>query len=369
MLVGRSGSGKSTLLNLIGGIDVPTAGEILVDGLALARATESTRTLFRRRHVGFVFQFFNLIPTLTVGENLRLPLELNGRPRETARARVRSVLADVGLVDRESAFPEHLSGGEQQRVAVARALVHEPLLVLADEPTGNLDLDTGRRRARPARPPHPPGWPHDGDGDSQPGGSRARGPDLPPAGWASGRGAGRQLRDDPSARQRPPPPSAPLAGGPGGAGDRARRGGGRVGRPFERERPSRVRALRGRGGRARDAPGRRRPRWTRRAGVRPVVQGGRGLSAGAGGRGVGRRRGRTGPHTPVARHRSLQRGSVPPVSRARSGDGDAHARRRSSPSRARCCSAVRRRPSSACACRTPSSFGWRGARDQYGSSE
>ena len=145
VLVGRSGSGKSTLLNLIGGIDVPTAGEILVDGLALARATESARTLFRRRHVGFVFQFFNLIPTLTVEENLRLPLELNGRPRETARARVRSVLADVGLVDRESAFPEHLSGGEQQRVAVARALVHEPLLVLADEPTGNLDLDTGRR--------------------------------------------------------------------------------------------------------------------------------------------------------------------------------------------------------------------------------
>ena len=144
VLVGRSGSGKSTLLNLIGGIDVPTTGEILVDGLALARATESTRTLFRRRHVGFVFQFFNLIPTLTVGENLRLPLELNGRPREAARARVRSVLADVGLVDRESAFPEHLSGGEQQRVAVARALVHEPLLVLADEPTGNLDLDTGR---------------------------------------------------------------------------------------------------------------------------------------------------------------------------------------------------------------------------------
>jgi putative ABC transport system ATP-binding protein len=144
VLVGRSGSGKSTLLNLIGGIDVPTAGEILVDGLALARATESTRTLFRRRHVGFVFQFFNLIPTLTVEENLRLPLELNGRPREAARARVRSVLADVGLMDRESAFPEHLSGGEQQRVAVARALVHEPLLVLADEPTGNLDLDTGR---------------------------------------------------------------------------------------------------------------------------------------------------------------------------------------------------------------------------------
>ena len=145
VFVGRSGSGKSTLLNLIGGIDVPTAGEIVVDGLRLAQASEAARTLFRRQHVGFVFQFFNLIPTLTVEENLRLPLELNGRPRDAARARAGALLAEVGLADRGSAFPEHLSGGEQQRVAVARALVHEPLLVLADEPTGNLDLDTGRQ--------------------------------------------------------------------------------------------------------------------------------------------------------------------------------------------------------------------------------
>ena len=145
VLIGRSGSGKSTLLNLIGGIDVPTAGEIVVDGLPLARATEARRTLFRRHHVGFVFQFFNLIPTLTVEENLRLPLELNGRPRDAARARAGTLLAEVGLADRGPAFPEQLSGGEQQRVAVARALVHEPLLVLADEPTGNLDLDTGRQ--------------------------------------------------------------------------------------------------------------------------------------------------------------------------------------------------------------------------------
>ncbi len=145
VLIGRSGSGKSTLLNLIGGIDVPTAGEIVVDGLPLARATEARRTLFRRHHVGFVFQFFNLIPTLTVEENLRLPLELNGRPRDAARARAGALLAEVGLADRGPAFPEQLSGGEQQRVAVARALVHEPLLVLADEPTGNLDLDTGRQ--------------------------------------------------------------------------------------------------------------------------------------------------------------------------------------------------------------------------------
>jgi putative ABC transport system ATP-binding protein len=145
VLIGRSGSGKSTLLNLIGGIDVPTAGEIVVDGFPLARATEARRTLFRRHHVGFVFQFFNLIPTLTVEENLRLPLELNGRPRDAARARAGALLAEVGLADRGPAFPEQLSGGEQQRVAVARALIHEPLLVLADEPTGNLDLDTGRQ--------------------------------------------------------------------------------------------------------------------------------------------------------------------------------------------------------------------------------
>jgi putative ABC transport system ATP-binding protein len=145
VLIGRSGSGKSTLLNLIGGIDVPTAGEIVVDGLPLAGTSESARTLFRRHHVGFVFQFFNLIPTLTVEENLRLPLELNGRPREAARARAGALLAEVGLADRGATFPERLSGGEQQRVAVARALVHEPLLVLADEPTGNLDLDTGRQ--------------------------------------------------------------------------------------------------------------------------------------------------------------------------------------------------------------------------------
>jgi putative ABC transport system ATP-binding protein len=145
VLVGRSGSGKSTLLNLIGGIDVPTAGDVAVDGVSLGRAGEAARTAFRRRHVGFVFQFFNLIPTLTVEENLGLPLELNARRGEAAAARVRALLVEVGLVERGGAFPEELSGGEQQRVAVARALVHEPSLVLADEPTGNLDLETGRQ--------------------------------------------------------------------------------------------------------------------------------------------------------------------------------------------------------------------------------
>jgi putative ABC transport system ATP-binding protein len=145
VVVGRSGSGKSTLLNLVGGIDVPTAGDVVVDGVSLARASETARTLFRRRHVGFVFQSFNLVPTLTVEENLRLPLELNGRSVAAARARARALLAELALPDRADAFPEQLSGGEQQRVAVARALVHEPLLVLADEPTGNLDLETGRQ--------------------------------------------------------------------------------------------------------------------------------------------------------------------------------------------------------------------------------
>jgi putative ABC transport system ATP-binding protein len=144
VLLGRSGSGKSTLLNLIGGIDLPTTGEVEVAGVSLSRASERVRTLFRRRHVGFVFQFFNLIPTLTVAENLLLPLELNGRGGDPARRAVGALLDEVGLGDRADAFPERLSGGEQQRVAVARALVHDPDLVLADEPTGNLDLDTGR---------------------------------------------------------------------------------------------------------------------------------------------------------------------------------------------------------------------------------
>ena len=147
-LLGRSGSGKSTLLHLIGGIDLPTSGEIEVAGVSLTRASEHARTLFRRRHVGFVFQFFNLIPTLTVEENLLLPLELNGRGGEPARRTVHALLDEVGLRDRAATFPERLSGGEQQRVAVARALVHDPDLVLADEPTGNLDLDTGRQVLR-----------------------------------------------------------------------------------------------------------------------------------------------------------------------------------------------------------------------------
>jgi putative ABC transport system ATP-binding protein len=143
-LLGRSGSGKSTLLNLIAGIDQPTAGEILVDGTAITRLSERERTLFRRRRIGFVFQFFNLIPTLTVEENLLLPLELTGRGGPAAGKDAAALLAEVGLADRARAFPDRLSGGEQQRVAVARALIHGPDLVLADEPTGNLDAEAAR---------------------------------------------------------------------------------------------------------------------------------------------------------------------------------------------------------------------------------
>jgi putative ABC transport system ATP-binding protein len=142
VLVGRSGSGKSTLLNLISGIDLPTSGAVVVDGTDMTALGERDRTLFRRERIGFIFQFFNLIPVLTVEENLLLPLELTGRDDPAGRARALYLLERVGLADRTASFPDRLSGGEQQRLAVARALVHDPALVLADEPTGNLDADT-----------------------------------------------------------------------------------------------------------------------------------------------------------------------------------------------------------------------------------
>jgi putative ABC transport system ATP-binding protein len=143
ILLGKSGSGKSTLLNILSGIDLPDAGSVRIDGTDLAKLPEPERTLFRRRRIGFVFQSFNLIPTLTVRENLRLPLELI-RARQVEE-RIDALLSDVGLERRDDAFPDSLSGGEQQRVAIARALIHDPDLVLADEPTGNLDYETGRR--------------------------------------------------------------------------------------------------------------------------------------------------------------------------------------------------------------------------------
>ncbi|HEV8471235.1 MAG TPA: ABC transporter ATP-binding protein [Methylomirabilota bacterium] len=142
VLLGRSGSGKSTLLNVIAGIDRPTAGTVMVDGTDLTALDEQARTRFRRRHIGFVFQFFNLIPLLTVEENLLLPLDLNNRADAKGVARARELLEGVGLGGRGESYHERLSGGEQQRVAIARALIHNPALILADEPTGNLAAET-----------------------------------------------------------------------------------------------------------------------------------------------------------------------------------------------------------------------------------
>lgn len=141
-LRGRSGSGKSTLLNLVGGIDTPDAGQVVVAGVDLASLTEHARTLFRRKHIGFVYQAFNLVPTLNVADNIRLVLELNGVSRGEADRRIAELLQAVGLADRADSYPDVLSGGEQQRVAIARALSHRPSVLLADEPTGNLDEKT-----------------------------------------------------------------------------------------------------------------------------------------------------------------------------------------------------------------------------------
>jgi putative ABC transport system ATP-binding protein len=144
-ILGKSGSGKSTLLNLISGIDLADSGMIWLNGKNLTSLDDRQRTLFRRNNVGFIFQFFNLIPMLTVLENVVLPGELSGIPLQTVRGQAESLLESVELVDRLNTFPDRLSGGEQQRVAIARALINDPLLVLADEPTGNLDEDTGRQ--------------------------------------------------------------------------------------------------------------------------------------------------------------------------------------------------------------------------------
>ena len=141
-IVGESGSGKSTLLNLIAGLDVPDAGSVTVDGVALATLDDDARTRFRRQRIGFVFQAFHVLPYLPVAENVALPLALNGVRDAAADARVTALLGAVGLADRAASLPRELSGGELQRVAIARALVHRPAVVLADEPTGNLDPRT-----------------------------------------------------------------------------------------------------------------------------------------------------------------------------------------------------------------------------------
>ena len=144
VLLGKSGSGKSTLLNLISGIDAPSRGDVLVGGQSLSGMSEDERTLFRRRQIGFVFQSFNLIPTLTVRDNLLLPLELTGQLDSGGRTGPADMLEELGMAQRMDYYPDRLSTGEQQRIAIARALIHNPSIILADEPTGNLDHDTGQ---------------------------------------------------------------------------------------------------------------------------------------------------------------------------------------------------------------------------------
>jgi putative ABC transport system ATP-binding protein len=144
-IMGRSGSGKSTLLSILGGIDSPTSGQVFLEGVDLATLTDDQRTLIRRRRVGFVFQSFNLLPILTAEENVALPLELDGMPSPKAHRMAAEALDRVGMAARRHHVPSTLSGGEQQRVAVARALAIEPVILLADEPTGNLDSVNGQR--------------------------------------------------------------------------------------------------------------------------------------------------------------------------------------------------------------------------------
>jgi putative ABC transport system ATP-binding protein len=144
-IMGPSGSGKSTLLHLLGGLDAPTRGEIMIDGTAISRMTDDEITIFRRRKIGFIFQFFNLLPTYSAEENVALPLLLDRRRPRDVRERVLAALEQVGLGHRRTHRPDEMSGGEMQRVAIARALVIDPVLILADEPTGNLDTRTGEQ--------------------------------------------------------------------------------------------------------------------------------------------------------------------------------------------------------------------------------
>ncbi len=143
-VLGPSGSGKTTLLNLLGGIDAPTSGQLIIDGVDISHFNQRELTLFRREKIGFIFQFFNLIPTLTAKENVEFALELSARDGAPSSKDAVELLTKVGLGERLNHFPAQLSGGEQQRVAVARALAKDPVLILGDEPTGNLDFRTGK---------------------------------------------------------------------------------------------------------------------------------------------------------------------------------------------------------------------------------
>ncbi|MBU0970248.1 MAG: ABC transporter ATP-binding protein [Proteobacteria bacterium] len=143
VILGKSGSGKSSLLNLVAGIDLPDSGQIRIGSTRVTELDDTARSIFRRRHIGFVFQSFNLIPVLTVMENITLVSQLDGRVPGEYRDRAKALLDTMGLLDRQNDFPDRLSGGEQQRVALARALVNQPQIILADEPTGNLDARTG----------------------------------------------------------------------------------------------------------------------------------------------------------------------------------------------------------------------------------
>ena len=159
VLMGASGSGKSTLLNLIGAVDKPAAGRVFLEDTETSLLEEKRLTMLRRTSIGYVFQFFNLIPTLNVRENVAFPLSLIGVPRDAAKQRVDEVLDEIGLMHRAAHYPNELSGGEMQRVAIGRAVVHRPPLILADEPTGNLDSRNGEmildllRRVHDARRP------------------------------------------------------------------------------------------------------------------------------------------------------------------------------------------------------------------------